>query len=999
MTDTNKRIVAGLPAMVLALSVCAAPLTPEEAQEAIADFHVRNAKAMKAAKVNGNGSLTLAYTRTSPSGNCFYIFNRPNEGGFVIASADDRLPAVLGFTESGSYEEGKENANFRYWLGEYACEIESYLKEDPKVGHYVQGARPLDNEPIAPLMTTKWDQGKPYNNQCPYDSYAHATAVTGCVATAMAQVMKYHNWPINPTGVHNGYIFNNTTLDWDQMIDVYENGHYTTSQADAVALLMRQCGVSVDMQYSYYGSGAYANDVQVAWRDYFGYNPGLEHHFRDYYSYREWKNMVYEELSTNGPVIYFGQSSQGGHAFVCDGYLGNDFYHFNWGWGGYQDGYFLLNALNPATGGAGSSAGGYNADQSIYTGVRKADGSDYHIQEQAISTGAFEYNNGRFVITKSPDNFNEIYNPQAYAITCGFGVKIVPFDGEGEPRYVIAFNTTLGRWAGFDSMSLTMPTLPDGMYKVSPAMLTSYGEWKDVGVPVNMQTYVTMEIKGGKASYINQGAAAEGRPLLLAGSPVVTSKMYGYTSQVLRATVSNVGDGDFSGNIYMTLEDNVDPFGDSYSSWKWVSVPSHFSVDIDFTSEYQLMPGEYVFELFDSSFNYLSNGEIVTVDESDFEELDLSDDFRIEDVEPRFVTQSPDGIGLVMKCINPTKSNYDLSIDVNFLEAENLSQIYTAHGEGLTIEKNTQVLVNFPIKDVNLQPGSYFMEIKDKNGELLSPVSPLIVVSDVKEKDGISYIVTSEKARKATVVAPQTQDYEGSVTIPAYIDGYEVDAIKSSAMTFADNVTDVSIPSTVKSLQAGTFYLAEGLREFQVRSSEPPTLSPNAFNPTAEQRIVLYTPDGAANYYGHNDGWDVLSISNWTINLGEGVEIVEGLMTDPLTNEFYSPYYLSAREPLEFEVALPAGLYPLAEYSVDGQNPVRKGFGGNTITLPALNGASATLMITADDGSGISILSETKDRVDVYSVDGKLVLRGATPDTIRLLPRGFYIAGGRKIKI
>lgn len=996
MTMTYKQITATMGALLAYVSLSGAPLTPQQAMDAVTDFQAANSKRLN---IKGVGKLSLAYTEESSSGaSCFYIFNRQGDAGFIIASADDRLPSVLGFSDSGSYEPGKENDNLRYWLGEYAREISAYLLEDPKVGPYVQKARPIDNPPIAPLCTTKWNQGKPYNDQCPFDSRAHATSVTGCIATAMAQVMKYYNWPEQATGSRNGYIFSNTPLRWSQMIDVYENNHYTSSEAEAVATLMRQCGASVDMQYSAYASGAYENDVQYAWRTYFGYDAGLELNYRDYFTYSEWNQMVYNEISENGPVLYCGRSSQGGHAFVCDGYLGNNFYHFNWGWGGYQDGYFLLNALNPATGGAGSSSGGYNTDQSIITGVKKAGEGTGRIQELAVSTGGFEYNNGSFVIRKAPDGYNEIYNPLAYSITCTFGVKVVPFDGAGEPQYVSSGSKTLGRWVGFDSMTVSMPAMPDGKYKVSPAMRTSYGEWKDVGVPLSMQTFVTMEMKNGRPTYTNDGPAAEAQPKLIAGSPVLTSKLYGYTGQIVRVTVSNVGDGDFTGNLYLTMEDNVDEFGDSYSAENWVSIPSHFSIDCEFTSDYQLVPGEYVFEMFDQKFNYLSHGEIFTVEESDFEELDL-DGFRIDDVEPRFVTSSDDGLGMVMRCVNPTRSNYNLSIDVNFLDADNLQQVYTIHGEGVTIERETSLLVNFPMPEFNLQPGSYFIEVKDASGQLLTPVVPLIVVSETREQDGIYYYVTSEKAKTATVVAPPTEDYSGTVTIPAYIDGYAVTTIKSDALTFADAVTRVSVPPTVKILESGSFYMTENLAEFQVRSSEPPLINPDAFNPEVEQNIVLLTPAGAANYYGQQPGWDMFAFSNWTIDLGPGVEIVGGLLENPDTGNYYSPYYVSGDEALEFQVALPQGLFPLAEWSINGGTPVRHGFEGTTITLPVLNGATASLKITADDGSGVETLIDADGRVDVYSIDGVLVVRQADSNALRQLPKGFYIAGGRKIRI
>lgn len=965
---------------------------------AIAGFESANSGILK---VRGADRLQLVYTYDSPQGACYYIFNKPSGEGFVVASADDRLPSVLGFTDNGSFEPGKENDNLKWWLGEYGREISSFLEADPQVESYVPHARPLDNAPIDPICTTKWDQGTPYNALCPYDSRAHALSVTGCVATAMAQVMKAHNWPDHPTGQKDGYIFNNTTLDWANMIDVYDKGKYTQEQQDAVALLMRQCGASVSMMYSAYASGAYENDVQVAWRQFFGYDQGLELHYRDYYNYSQWNKMVYDELSTNGPVFYCGQSSAGGHAFVCDGYLGNSFYHFNWGWGGYQDGYFVLSALNPATGGAGSSAGGYNARQSIITGLKKATGEAAHLQELAISSGSFTYKNNQFMIQGGEDNYNEIYNPLAYTYTANFGVKIVPFDGSGEPQYVSSGNKTMGRWKGFSSLNVTMPSLKDGKYKVSPAMRTSWGEWKDVGVPLSMQTYVTMEIKGGKASYFNDGAADAEQPKLLAGTPMLIDTPYGGAGQAIRVIVSNVGEGDFMGTLYMVMEDSDDPFGDAFGDTKWVSIPSNFTAEIDFTSDRQVVPGNYEVRIFDRYSNFICDGVPVVLKASDspmLEELEYGELF-IQDLQPRFTSVSPDGLGLVMKCVNKSKYDANLSLNVAFLDAKDFQPVLNAHGEGVVIDPKTTQLVNMPVSNFNLAPGSYYMKVTDKDGNMLTPLTPLCVESEIKEAGGVYYVVTSESAKTASVVAPPTEDYSGSVTVPAYIDGYCVKEIRANAFTFADGLKDASLPSTVDVLQSGTFYLASSMESVQIRSNTPPAVLEDVFPPKDEQNIVLYTPAGTANFYGHSVGWDVLAISNWTFNTGEGVEIVGGLLINPDTNEYYSPYYINGDESLQIEVKVPEGMYPMLEWTIGDSAPQKNGYSVNTIALPVLNGASAVLNITADDGSGVASLGGALQPGDVYSIDGTLVMRGAAPDVYSKLPKGLYIINGRKLKI
>ncbi len=972
----------------------AAPLTPREAQSAINSFRNSNSPYFKA---KGSAELTLAYTQESESGNCFYIFNSSDGHGFTIASADDRLPSVLGFSENGNFDPSTVNDNLRYWLGQYTKEISDFLVKDPDVPEYSFKARPMDYEPIDPLCTTKWDQGKPFNNDCPYDSRAHATSVTGCIATAMAQVMKYHNWPEKPTGSRNGYIFSNTTLKWADMIDVYEDNRYSGAQAAAVAQLMRQCGASVDMMYSAYSSGAYENDVQVALRTYFDYDPNLELHYRDYYTYTEWNKMVYDEIATNGPVLYCGQSNSGGHAFVCDGYLGNNFYHFNWGWGGYQDGYFLLNALNPATGGAGSSAGGYNANQSILTGVKKNQGGSFHHQELAIATGAFTYSGGKFVITNDPNNDNLIYNPLATTLIANFGVKIMKFDDSGDPRYVSSGSKTLSRWNGFRDMTVTMPSLPDGKYKVTPAMRTSWGEWKDVGVPYGFQRYVTLEVNGGKATYLNEGAPADNVPHLVAGEPMMISKLYANAADAVRVTVTNIGDGDFMGTVYITLEDSDDPFGDSFSEEKWVSIPAHFTLDIDFTSDYQLPPANYLVEVIDSNYTLLYTGKIVNVTESDFEYFEPGSVY-IDKFEPRFYNQSPDGIGFVFTGYNEGKTDADLSVSIDIVDMNTMSVLKNMKADGIVIEKESHRLVNFNNIALDLPAGGYYVFVKDGKGNQLCPPVPLNILSDVKEENGIHYVVVSEADKNAMIVSPSQHDYSGEIVIPATIGGYDVKSIKADAFTFAENMTSVTIPESVKVLQDGTFYFADGLSQIHTVSAEPFTVRDYAFGPEIASKTVLYVPAGSANYYAANLNWSKFMISNWTIEPGADVEITGGLLTDPETSAYYAPYYVSGDEKLTFSVAVPAGKFVKAEWTLSDGTSGSKVYDGN-VELPALAGSSATVRLSSTDESGVDQIYLENAVNDVYGIDGRIILRQAGREEIDKLDKGIYIIGGKKIRI
>lgn len=231
---------------------------------------------------------------------------------------------------------------------------------------WTTGGTTIISNIVPPLLRSAWSQSPRYNNYCPVDNASSSGhAVVGCVATAMAQVMKYWQYPAHGTGTNTYYHeqyglleadFENTTYQWDQMPYQLDSASLY-SQIDACALLCYHCGVSVNMHYGAYASGSYVvnygSDIpsaESALKQYFGYNPSLQGTYRQLCTDEEWVQIIKEELSEGRPVIYSGVdvAAQGGHAFICDGYDNNNYFHFDWGWNGYENGYYLLQSLNPA---------------------------------------------------------------------------------------------------------------------------------------------------------------------------------------------------------------------------------------------------------------------------------------------------------------------------------------------------------------------------------------------------------------------------------------------------------------------------------------------------------------------------------------------------------------------------------------------------------------------------------------------------------------------------
>lgn len=385
-------------ALLLSLTAFSEPVSQEEALDRATKFmysRLQGAKSgsMRLAKRQPRmqSSLIQAGSGTiqSDTGNdaSYYVFNIDYDGGFVIVSGDDRTPAILGYADCGHFDADNMPDNMREWLQGYERQIASMAVSDGEQQEYSVHKAPSVKHSVTPLVTTKWDQRDPYNAKIYPREYK--APLTGCVATAMAQVLNYHGQltgrPESITAdipVYNPNVkgtAKGTVIDWANMQDTYvENAVIETEeqqrQADAVAELMLMCGTSVEMVYNYQMSGASNSDVAGALIKYFGYDGGTHYVQRKDYTQAEWEAMICNELLEGRPVLYGGSTSgQTGHSFVVDGFDGDEMFHINWGWGGLNDGYFLLSICRPddkSGAGAGSADDGYTIGQDAVIGAQ-----------------------------------------------------------------------------------------------------------------------------------------------------------------------------------------------------------------------------------------------------------------------------------------------------------------------------------------------------------------------------------------------------------------------------------------------------------------------------------------------------------------------------------------------------------------------------------------------------------------------------------------------------
>ena len=419
-----KKFWVGLLALMVSATLFAERVSQDDAALVANNF-------MNVSSSNSNVKKALPakkmVRKATATEDLYYLYENANGEGWVIVAANDAMTPILAYSETGHFRTDNMPVNIQKWLGKYndftrKMEADGVVATEEAQNEWKalrKGARKATaSVVVGPLIQTTWDQDDPYYNLCPGTGYNKA--YTGCVATAMAQVMKYWNWPdqgvgshsYRPLDVNNPYDedtyqpnyssrytqtlsanFGETKYDWDNMKNSY-SGSATTAQKNAVATLMYHCGVATEMMYGNdedggsgtmtvnYGDETNPACAQNAFFTYFKYKKptgymraGYEYEGTRYYeewSDADWTAMLKAELDKQHPIMYGGAGptiNDGGHSFICDGYDTNNKFHFNWGWSGSNDGYYTLSNLRPGSGGAGGGSYDFNYDQDVLIGI------------------------------------------------------------------------------------------------------------------------------------------------------------------------------------------------------------------------------------------------------------------------------------------------------------------------------------------------------------------------------------------------------------------------------------------------------------------------------------------------------------------------------------------------------------------------------------------------------------------------------------------------------
>ena len=435
-------------------------------------------------------NLWLSYTSSSGGETYFYVFNRDDDGGFVIVGGDKAAKDVLGYSDHGEFDYQSIPCNLRDLLSQYRAEISHAIRRVRSGASLVadEATRTVRAD-IAPLVTARWNQDYPYNCQLPALD-AENSLLTGCVATAGAQIMKRYGYPARGTG-HASYSrtvrnfgtkqfeanFSSTTYDWDNMLNSYD-GSETEAQKRAVGTLMYHVGVGCNMKYGVDESAASEVTLATALATYFGYDKAMSVEQRSFYdSDTEWESMVYSELAAGRPVVYCGRNSNSeGHAFVCDGYADGR-YHINWGWGGNFDGNYALTGTNAL----GPDEQGFAYDQTAVIGIQPDCGGAARIRVATFGQCAINFTSavGGKKISVSNSTGLVFYNAGIFKTPITYGMRM---KSETSPlAYDVEVETAeFDCGAGLSLVSFVVPlSAAEGTYRIVPIYKDEKGEWRE----------------------------------------------------------------------------------------------------------------------------------------------------------------------------------------------------------------------------------------------------------------------------------------------------------------------------------------------------------------------------------------------------------------------------------------------------------------------------------------------------------------------------------------
>lgn len=496
--SSMKRFLTLLLVCVYGVSLHADNINPAEALDIAKQF----VKQASGAQGRHRVSSPASSLKEACASDGYYIFNLGTDGGYVVVAADDAARStILGYSFTGHFDPNDVPEGLQWWLEQYDEQVAQAAANNQYV------SAPMLSEGavvVEPLVTSTWNQDNPFNLYCTEAQEAIPSLTgsipAGCMAIALAQIMRYHEWPVHGTGqktytytypnknvdVTVSADFSQSTYDWANMRDNYGyNGyeyyfsddgklHYyssrplgvTEEEKEAVARLIKDVGVACEMTYKVGGSSAATSTSAIALYTYFGYKRSLAYRRRTSYSNRQWDDLLRAELDARRPVLYTGVNENNtGHAFVCDGYTSDGYFHFNWGWRGKSDGYFLTTALDPNATGTLEGESGYVYSQSIITGIEPYKGEG---PQEGLTSLEVTFDGVTSTDAKNFSFISHVSLLEAETLKYYLFFQSLTTGNKYYKNVSSHAFTHDGLWKATDSNRSYVPAIDDGLYLVYP---------------------------------------------------------------------------------------------------------------------------------------------------------------------------------------------------------------------------------------------------------------------------------------------------------------------------------------------------------------------------------------------------------------------------------------------------------------------------------------------------------------------------------------------------
>lgn len=755
------RSLSLIMAACLSFGAMAGPLTPDQSLARM------TADRATAPAVSGK-QMNLVRQGTYEGTVTYYVFSNDNRS--FILSADDLAVPVLGYTDRPVSADTEMPSQLKWWLEQYGAKIKA-TQQIYGSGQALPKTAPRKSENkayVAPMLTTYWNQDAPYNNLCPAGTY------TGCVATAMAQVMKYHNYPDCGTGTvsteYNGNVLSmnldSAPLDWTNMLPGYYSDGYNSTQANAVATLMKECGYSVKMMYGTEGSGAYSRDLPQALVNNFKYDAGANYYLADYYSPDEWADIIYTEVSEGRPVLYSGQGESGGHAFVCDGYEDGNF-HFNWGWSGAYDGFFALNNLVPEGQGIGGNGEGFNELQSAVTGIRKPVPGSKHAEAYFTFWGEMtaitEYADQRSIGLSGGDN-GGFYNMSGWDGVFDFAYKLTDKSTKKIYYHVMLENEEFTKLYGFGSIFDPIPsTIPNGTYTVELVhRISGTTEWKNVLIPYSTPTTITAILTSGYADVtVTIGNPENPEPSEAAfefTNPRTESGFYTNSTADVTVNIANNNNQTVSRNLTPMLLQQTDDalYIINEGNPVYISLSAGESKDYTFYCPIgNVDPGQYIFSLVNDNDD-LEVAYYVNVEQG-FTSLKA----QTYSVSTGFIAN--EYCDLKVDIYNPNSEEVTATVDCCLCTDDGekyIAEFYFGEQQVVFAPYSTEEIDFSTTLSDSLKPGTYTLVIL-QNGDIIGGAEVTVEANT----SGIS-VVTADESEGVEYYDLQGRRVQGKPTVP-----------------------------------------------------------------------------------------------------------------------------------------------------------------------------------------------------------------------------------------